>query len=287
MPTDKTVCEYAGNDDYQRKISLKGGQASACLRAERAKEPVRKVYDCGDGTKIKVHDSFAEHRRGIYCTLVPLDLVELYPIVMGEFDFVAGTGGADVIGEEFGIRVEGALKDFKHQVLRAAKVASGAAAGEVQGHGIVVLPAEFEALGFTFDFRLLYWTGILDERLEAKRADRNRVVCGGASDIEAIASDENIDESSCVKRLSDGSAACVAACLDGNYAVIELRQTIDELLEQFDEVDQYIFRQHFLEGRDYQDIAAELGKANSSITYAMKRVLPILRQDLRDLGYRR
>ena len=289
--------QYEDGFDYQRQKSLEGGRNSARLRVQRAAEPVREVIDLGDGSVIAVHDTFAEHRRGGRSTLVPADLVKQYPIVVGELPAhadgnagVDGGGGdvgssADGVVENLGFKVEGPLKGFKHQVLRAAKAAFKATGEDSSDGKRVVLPAEFEALGLTYRIRLVYWTAVLDERLDDKRADGKRAICDGVTDIDTAVNDSEIDSLSCVKRGANGGSASALASLEEGYGMVDLLSAIDSALERFSETDQYIFKQHFLEGREYQDIAAELGKANSSMTYAMKRVLPAVRQCLRDLGY--
>jgi hypothetical protein len=176
-----------------KEKSAEGARKSARLRRERAKEKIQRVVERSDGTQIVVYKTYALHWMGVRRTFIPLDLVEKYPIVIefatceqgrcpGEAalgdglavnDGGRGCGGIVVedglaLQQSRGIVVEGALKDVKHEILRRA--ASGTVF-DVHGvpQKVVVWPDQFDECGFTFDVRLEYWTGILDERLHHKR----------------------------------------------------------------------------------------------------------------------
>ena len=146
-------------------------------------------------------------------------------------------------------------------------------------------PDQFNACGFTFDVRLEYWAGILDERLHRKR--QKVWDAGGTVDDAAGRVVSGVDGSTRVKTGLNGAAISAFAEYDEGYEMAGLLDAIDAALKHANasETDVYIFKQHFLEGREYQDIAAELGKANSSMTYAMKHVVQSVREYLRDAGY--
>lgn len=268
-----------------------GARKSAKLRQERASEKVQRIVERSDGTQIVVYETYALHWMGARRTFIPLDLVEKYPVVI-EFATCeqGGLPGGAALGDGLAVRrssdiaVEGALKDVKHEILRRA------ASGTVFDEGgvpqkIVVWPDQFDACGFTFDVRLEYWTGILDERLHRKR--QKVWDAGGVVDDAAGRAIPGVDGSTRVKAGSNGTAISAFAEFDEGYEMAELLDAIDAALKRANasETDAYIFKQHFLEGREYQDIAAELGKANSSMTYAMKHVVQSVREYLRDAGY--
>jgi hypothetical protein len=289
--------------------AAEGARKSARLRQERAKEKIQRVIERSDGTQIVVYETYALHWMGARRTFIPLDLVEKYPVVIEFATCVqGGHSGEAVLGDGLavndggrgcggivvedglalqqsrGIVVEGALKDVKHEILRRA------ASGTVFDDGgvpqkIVVWPDQFDACGFTFDVRLEYWTGILDERLHRKRQKVWDV--GGVIDDAAGRAVPSVSDLARVKAGPNGAAISAFAELDEGYEMAELLDAIDAALKHANasETDAYIFKQHFLEGREYQDIAAELGKANSSMTYAMKHVVQSVREYLRDAGY--
>ena len=275
---------------YATDKAADGARNSARLRQERAKEKVQRVVERSDGTQIVVYETYALHWIGTRRTFIPLDLVEKYPVVI-EFATCEQGGHSDeaVLGDGLAVNdgdivVEGALKDVKHEILRRA------ASGMVFDEGgvpqkIVVWPDQFDACGFTFDVRLEYWTGILDERLHRKRQKVWDAV--GVVDDAAGRAIPGVDGSTRVKAGSNGTAISAFAEFDEGYEMAELLDAINAALKRANasEMDAYIFKQHFLEGREYQDIAAELGKANSSMTYAMKHVVQSVREYLRDAGY--
>ena len=290
MCTHETAPSGAGGDHSPKKAA-EGARNSARLRRERAKEEVQRIVERSDGTQIVVYETYALHWMGARRTFIPLDLVEKYPVVI-EFATCGkgGLPGEAALGDGLAVQlssdivVEGALKDVKHEILRRA------ASGTVFDEGgvpqkIVVWPDQFDACGFTFDVRLEYWTGILDERLHRKR--QKVWDAGGVVDDAAGRAIPGVDGSTRVKAGSNGTAISAFAEFDEGYEMAELLDAIDAALKRANasETDAYIFKQHFLEGREYQDIAAELGKANSSMTYAMKHVVQSVREYLRDAGY--
>ena len=303
------AAEGAGRLPKAKVPAAEGARKSARLRQERAKEKVRRVVERSDGTQIVVYETYALHWMGARRTFIPLDLVEKYPVVIefatsgqgglpGEValgDGLAvndgGRGCGDIVVEDClapqlssDIVVEGALKDVKHEILRRA--ASGTVF-DVHGvpQKVVVLPNQFNACGFTFDVRLEYWTGILDERLHRKR--QKVWDAGGAIDDVAGRVVSGVGDPTRVKVGANGALVSAFAEYDEGYEMAELLDAIDAALKHANvsETDAYVFKQHFLEGREYQDIAAELGKANSSMTYAMKHVVQSVREYLRDAGY--
>ena len=272
------------NGSYATDKAADGARKSAKLRRERAKEKVQRVIERSDGTQIVVYETYALHWMGARRTFIPLDLVEKYPIVIEFATCGQGSKSCEVAVERGGIVVEGALKDVKHEILRRA------ASGTVFDEGgvpqkIVVWPDQFDACGFTFDVRLEYWTGILDERLHHKRQkvwDAGGVIDDVAGRVVSGAGDPTR-----VKAGRNGTTISAFAKFDEGYEMAELLDAINAALKRANasETDAYIFKQHFLEGREYQDIAAELGKANSSMTYAMKHVVQSVREYSRDAGY--
>ena len=82
-----------------------------------------------------------------------------------------------------------------------------------------------------------------------------------------------------------GGGASAAGEAEEGYSYFELVDAIESVLAGASERDAYIFRQHFFEDREYKDIAEDLGCANSTATYAMKKLLPLVRECLRELGY--
>jgi hypothetical protein len=298
------AAEGAGRLPKAKVPVAEGARNSARLRQERAKEKVQRVIERSDGTQILVYETYALHWMGARRTFIPLDLVEKYPVVIefatcgqgglpGEValgDGLAVNDGGIVVEDGLALRqsrsivVEGALKDVKHEILRRA------ASGTVFDEGgvpqkIIVWPNQFNACGFTFDVRLEYWTGFLDERLHRKRQkvwDAGGAIDDVAGRVVSGAGDPTREKVGC-----NGALVSAFAEFDEGYEMAELLDAIDAALKRANasETDVYIFKQHFLEGREYQDIAKELGKANSSMTYAMKHVVQSVREYLREDGY--
>lgn len=269
---------------YPHEKSLEGARNSASRRAERSKEEAREVYEHADGGVTVVHETHAVRLEGVRRTLIPLDLVDDYPIVM-EFANGEGPVGRDCSERAAGrpaIEVRGALKDVKHEVLRRA--ASGTvrdADGVVRK--LVVWPDE---LGEgSFRFRLEWWADYLRGRIDDRREGSRRVIRDGVTDLESIAAAAEAGGSA-ARRLGapDGSGPASGG-EEGGYAYLDLMDAIESVLAGASERDAYIFRQHFFQDREYKDIARELGCANSTATYSMKRLLPLVRKCLRDLGY--
>lgn len=256
---------------YSYEKSIEGARNSAAMREQRSREKVREVYEHEDGGATVVYETHAVRYEGVHRTLIPLDLVNEYPIVM-EFsngERLAGRHGAGDSGVHPAIEVEGAMKDVKHEVLRRA--ASGTlrdADGVVRK--LVIYP---ENLGeCSFRFRLEWWAGYLRERIDTKRDGSRRVIREGATDLESIVAE------------AGGCSLAVGVEEDG-YAYFDLVDAVESVLADVSERDAYIFRQRFFEDREYKDIAGELGCANSTATYAMKKLLPLVRECLRELGY--
>lgn len=269
---------------FPHEKSLEGARNSVSRRAERSKEEAREVYEHADGGVTVVYETHAVRLEGVRRTLIPLDLVDEYPIVM-EFANGDGAVGRDRSERAFGrpaIEVGGALKDVKHEVLRRA--ASGTvrdADGVVRK--LVVWPDELGA--GSFRFRLEWWADYLRGRIDARREGSRRVIRDGVTDLESIAAAAEAGGSA-ARRLAapDGSGPASGGEEDG-YAYLDLVDAIESVLAGANERDAYIFRQHFFQDREYKDIARELGCANSTATYAMKKLLPLVRKCLRELGY--
>ena len=270
---------YGKDGKYSYEKSIEGARNSAKRRVERANEEVREVVEHDDGSVTVVRETYAVHLVGARRTLIPLDLVEHYPIV---FEFDGGSPcGAPSAGEDAPvhpeIRVEGDLRDVKHDVLRRA--ASGTvrdADGVVRK--LVVYPDELG--GNSFRFRLEWWIGFLDERLQEKREAKRRAVLNGSSGSDP-ASSSAVEGSFC----SSWGGCMAAAYIEEGYPCIELLDAIESVLRGFSERDAFIFRERFFAEREFKDIALELGCANSTLTYAMKKLLPVVWEHLRNLGY--
>lgn len=267
---------------YSHEKSLEGARNSVKRRAERAKEEVREVYEHGDGGVTVVYETYAVRLESVRRTLIPLDLVEEYPIVM-EFsngDSTPAHGSADRGAGRPAIEVKGDLKDVKHEVLRRA--ASGTvldADGMVRK--LVLYPDEFGE--GSFRFRLEWWASYLRERIDAKRDGSRRADRGGVTDLESI-----MDEAGGLaggRFVAAGGNVPAAADEDEGYSYFELVDAIESVLAGASERDAYIFRQHYFENREFQDVAKEIGCANSTVTYAMKKLLPLVRECLKELGY--
>lgn len=262
---------------FSHEDSVKGARESARLRSERAQEKVTEVIEHEDGTVTVVRETYALHLIGARRTLVPLDLVNEYPIVLEFVDEPLEGASAE---EPWQVR--GSLKDVKHEVLRRA--ASGTIRGEDGSlKKLVINPGD---LGEgSFHVRLAWWTNVLDERLSSQRDEGRRLVCDGVSDVESIVADDDVDDSSCSKAGPGGLAMSGLGQVEGGYGYCELVDAIESVLSEVGDYEAHIFREHFLNDRDYKEIARELGKACSSMTYAMKKVLPLVRERLRELGY--
>ena len=152
---------------YPHEKSLEGARNSASRRAERSKEDVREVYEHADGVTI-VYETHAVRLEGVRRTLIPLDLVDEYPIVM-EFandEGPVGKGMPHRPADRPAIEVRGAMRDVKHEVLRRAASGTVRDADGVM-RKLVVWPDE---LGEgSFRFRLEWWAGYLRERIDARR----------------------------------------------------------------------------------------------------------------------
>lgn len=262
------------NGRFLHEDSIKGAKESARLRSERAKEPVREVIKHDDGTVTYVHVTYALHRMGVNHTFIPLDILD-YPIVL-KFANCVDDGVVDGLPA-----VAGALKDVKAGVLRDA--ASGSQYDE---NGIPIkLVIQAADLGDgSFYLRLAWWTKYLDERLDDNRDARRRAFCDGGSDIASIAEDPEIDDSA-FRSMLDGISLPALASVDSDFALVDLLDAIEDVLSDVPEEQAYIFRQHFYEDKDYKDIAGSLGKACSSMSYAMGKLLPLMRERLKELGY--
>lgn len=269
---------------YPHEKSLEGARNSASRRAERSKEEVREVYEHADGGVTVVYETHAVRLEGVRRTLIPLDLVDEYPIVM---EFANGDGAVcrDRSERAAGhpvIEVRGALKDVKHEVLRRA--ASGTvrdADGVVRK--LVVWPDE---LGEgSFRFRLEWWAVYLRGRIDARREGSRRVIRDGLTDLESIAAAAEAGGSAARRLAAPDGSGPASGGEEGGYAYLDLVDAIESVLAGASERDAYIFRQHFFEGREFKEVASELGCANSTATYAMKKLLPLVRRCLKELGY--
>ncbi len=267
---------------YPHEKSIEGARNSVRRRAERAREEVREVYEHGDGGVTVVYETHAVRLEGVRRTLIPLDLVDEYPIVM-EFsngDRTPARGSTDRGTGRPAIEVKGDLKDVKHEVLRRA--ASGTvrdADGVVRK--LVLYPDE---LGEgSFRFRLEWWAGYLRDRIDARREGSLRADRGGVTDLESIVDEAGGPAGG--RLAAPGGGASAAGEAEEGYSYFELVDAIESVLAGASERDAYIFRQHFFEDREYKDIAEDLGCANSTATYAMKKLLPLVRECLRELGY--
>lgn len=170
---------------YPHEKSLEGARNSASRRAERSKEDVREVYEHADGVTI-VYETHAVRLEGVRRTLIPLDLVDEYPIVM-EFandEGPVGKGMPHRPADRPAIEVRGAMRDVKHEVLRRAASGTVRDADGVM-RKLVVWPDE---LGEgSFRFRLEWWAGYLRERIDARREGSRRAIRDGVTDLESIA----------------------------------------------------------------------------------------------------
>lgn len=269
---------------FSHEKSLEGARNSASRRAERSKEEAREVYEHADGGVTVVYETHAVRLEGVRRTLIPLDLVDEYPIVM-EFansEGAVGRDGTECASGRPAIEVRGALKDVKHEVLRRA--ASGTvrdADGVVRK--LVVWPDE---LGEgSFRFRLEWWAEYLRGRIDDRREGSRRVIRDGVTDLESIAAAAEAGGSAARCLAAPDGSGPASGGEEGGYAYLDLVDAIESVLAGASERDAYIFRQHFFQDREYKDIARELGCANSTATYSMKRLLPLVRKCLRDLGY--
>lgn len=77
----------------------------------------------------------------------------------------------------------------------------------------------------------------------------------------------------------------IDASVDAGFAFVELVDAIESILSGVPEDQAYVFREHFFEDRDYKDIARDLNKACSSMTYLMSKLLPLMRERLKEFGY--
>lgn len=269
---------------FPHEKSLEGARNSVSRRAERSKEDVREVYEHADGGVTVVYETHAVRLEGVRRTLIPLDLVDEYPIVM---EFANDEGPVDRgvphrPADRPAIEVRGAMRDVKHEVLRRA--ASGTvrdADGVVRK--LVVWPDE---LGEgSFRFRLEWWAGYLRERIDARREGSRRAIRDGVTDLESIAAAAEAGGSAARRLAAPDGSGPASGGEEGGYAYLDLVDAVESVLAGASERDAYIFRQHFYQDREYKDIASELGCANSTATYAMKKLLPLVRKCLRELGY--
>lgn len=269
---------------YPHEKSLEGARNSASRRAERSKEEAREVYEHADGGVTVVYETHAVRLEGVRRTLIPLDLVDEYPIVM-EFangEGPVGRGRSERAAGRPAIEVRGALKDVKHEVLRRA--ASGTvrdADGVVRK--LVVWPDE---LGEgSFRFRLEWWADYLRGRIDDRREGSRRVIRDGVTDLESIAAAAEAGGSAARRLAAPDGSGPASGGEEGGYAYLDLVDAIESVLASASERDAYIFRQHYYCEREFKDIASELKCANSTMTYAMKRLIPLVRKCLRELGY--
>ena len=268
---------------YPHEKSLEGARNSASRRAERSKEDVREVYEHADGVTI-VYETHAVRLEGVRRTLIPLDLVDEYPIVM-EFandEGPVGKGMPHRPADRPAIEVRGAMRDVKHEVLRRAASGTVRDADGVM-RKLVVWPDE---LGEgSFRFRLEWWAGYLRERIDARREGSRRAIRDGVTDLESIAAAAEAAGSAARRLAAPDGSGPASGGEEGGYAYLDLVDAVESVLAGASERDAYIFRQHFFQDREYKDIARELGCANSTATYSMKKLLPLVRKCLREPGY--
>ena len=261
---------------YSYSDSLKGANNSAKARSQRAAEPIREIVDYPDGSVTYIHETYELHCMGGYRTLVPLDILD-YPIVV-EFADRGFRGLSSLLPVE----VTGALSEVKRDILRKAQSESIADAdGEFVGG---VVPADESGKG-SFYWRLAWWELFLGERLNEKRNSEKRVICDGESDLGTIVADIGVERSPYKKAVKDGVKLPIDASVDAGFAFVELVDAIESILSGVPEDQAYVFREHFFEDRDYKDIARDLNKACSSMTYLMSKLLPLMRERLKEFGY--
>ena len=174
------------------------------------------------------------------------------------------------------------MRDVKHEVLRRAASGTVRDADGVM-RKLVVWPDE---LGEgSFRFRLEWWAGYLRERIDARREGSRRAIRDGVTDLESIAAAAEAAGSAARRLAAPDGSGPASGGEEGGYAYLDLVDAVESVLAGASERDAYIFRQHFFQDREYKDIARELGCANSTATYSMKKLLPLVRKCLRELGY--
>lgn len=260
---DKNSLEY--------QYSLEGAKRSAELRRKYADEKTREIIrDAITGCRIVIKETVAFRYNGRRHTLVPLDLVDEYPIT-----FVFDNHANDSMGEIFvrkeqaerikKIKVKGSMKEFKRHALAIA--ASGTMVDE-DGipEKLVLWPEDFGTGKEAWYMRLEIWVDLLTKEIDRRR-DSNHLTAPSVDHDE----DPFLDAYNIIDCLPDTESDFFEGLAFSNM--------LEDLISHLDEQDKKIFSMRMLDDRLIREVAEELDCAISTINYRMeKKIIPTIRK---------
>lgn len=257
------------NREYQ--YSLKGAKRSAELRRKYAEEKTREVIrDANTGYRIVIKETVAFRYNGRRHTLIPLDLVDEYPITFVFDNHTDGSAGDTYAGKAQnerieGIEIKGSMQSFKRRALAIA------ASGTVIGEGgilekLVLWPEDFGTGQDAWYMRLEIWADILTSEIDLRR------------DLEYLAS-ASIDHDKDAFHEACSIIDCFPDIKSDFFEDLAFSSMIDGLISQLDERDKIIFSMRVLDDKMIKEVAEELDCAISTINYRMeKKIIPAIRE---------
>ena len=255
--------------EYQ--YSLKGAKRSAELRREYANEKTREViHDAITGCRIVIKETVAFRYNGRRHSLIPLDLVDEYPITFVFDNHTNGSAGDTYAGKAQDERIErieikGSMQSFKRRALAIA--ASGTVVGE-DGivEKLVLWPEDFGTGQDAWYMRLEIWADLLTKEIDRRR------------DSEHLAA-PSVDHDGDPLLDAYGIIDCLPDAKSDFFEGLAFSNLVEDLISQLDERDKKIFNMRVLDDKMIREVAEELDCAISTIGYRMeKKIIPAIRE---------
>lgn len=260
---DKNSLEY--------QYSLKGAKRSAELRRKYANEKTKEVIrDAITGRRIVIKETVAFRYNGRRHTLIPLDLVDEYPIT-----FVFDNRASDSMGDIFvskaqterikKIEVKGSMAEFKRHAL--AMAASGTMVDENGiAEKLVLWPEDFGIGKEAWYMRLEIWADLLTKEIDRRRDSLYLSAPSVNHDEDPFLGAYNIID-------------CLPDAESDFFENLALSSIVEGLISHLDEQDKKIFSMRVLDDKMIKDVAEELDCAISTINYRMeKKIIPTIRK---------
>lgn len=258
-------------DSLEYQYSLKGAKRSAELRRKYANEKTREViHDAITGCRIVIKETVAFRYNGRRHTLIPLDLVDEYPIT-----FVFDNHASDSMDDIFvrkeqtertqKIKVKGSMKEFKRHALAIA--ASGTMVDE-DGipEKLVLWPEDFGAGKEAWYMRLEIWADFLTKEIDRRRDSEHLAAPSVDHDGDPLLDTYNIID-------------CLPDANSDFSEDLAFSNMVEDLISHLDEQDKKIFNMRVLDDKMIKEVAEELDCAISTINYRMeKKIIPTIRE---------
>ena len=260
---DKNSLEY--------QYSLEGAKRSAELRRKYANEKTREVIrDAITGCRIVIKETVAFRYNGRRHTLVPLDLVDEYPITFVIDNHASDSMGDTLVRKEQAERIEkievkGSMKEFKRHALAIA--ASGTMAdGDGIAEKVVLWPEDFGTGKEAWNMRLEIWADLLTKEIDRRRDSEHLAAPSVDHDGDPFLDAYNIID-------------CLPDAKSDFFENLAFSSMVEDLASHLDEQDKKIFSMRVLDDKMIKDVAEELDCAISTINYRMeKKIIPTIRK---------